>query len=255
LRIRLQRFLAQAGVASRRKSEDLIAAGLVAVNGRPVTTPGTTVDGERDVVTLDGRVVRPKPSDGAVVVALHKPPGVVTARGGRGTVYDLIVEPPGARLVYVGRLDRDSEGLLLLTTDGELAHRLTHPSREIERVYEAWVTGPIDERALERGAREGVALDDGQRTAPFRVRVLQRRGRGAETRRRIEFVLTEGKKREVRRIVAECGGHVERLVRTRYGPVELGDLAPGAWRRLSPRDVARLRRVVGLGAESRGDGG
>jgi 23S rRNA pseudouridine2605 synthase len=245
--MRLQRFLAQAGVASRRKSEDLIAAGLVAVNGRRVTTPGTTVDAERDVVTLDGRVVRPRRSDGAIVVALHKPPGVVTARGGPGTVYDLVVEPDSSRLVYVGRLDRDSEGLLLMTTDGELAHRLTHPSREIERVYEAWITGPLDERSLERGARAGIVLEDGERTAPFRARVLQRHGLGAEAHRRIELVLTEGKKREVRRIVTACGGRVERLVRTRYGPVTLGKLAPGAWRRLSSREVTRLRAVVGLG--------
>jgi pseudouridine synthase len=250
--MRLQRFLAIAGVASRRKSEDLIAAGLVAVNGRAVTAPGTTVDAERDVVTLGGRVVRPKRSEGAVVVALHKPPGVVTARGGPGTVYDLVAEPRGSRLVYVGRLDRDSEGLILMTTDGELAHRLTHPSREIERVYEAWVSGALDERALERGARRGAVLEDGERTAPFRLRVLHREGRGAEARRRIELVLTEGKKREVKRIVAAHGGRVERLIRTRYGPVILGNLVAGTWRRLSAREVARLRAAVGLGGERRG---
>jgi 23S rRNA pseudouridine2605 synthase len=250
--MRLQRFLAQAGIASRRKSEDLIAAGLVTVNGQRVTGPGTTVDPERDVVTLRGRVVRPRRSVDGIVVALHKPPGFVTARGGAGTVYDLVVEPPGSRLVYVGRLDRDSEGLLLLTTDGELAHRLTHPSREIERVYEAWITGPLDERTLVRGARSGIVLEDGERTAPFRARVLEHVGGGAQARQRVELILTEGKKREVRRIVAACGGRVDRLVRTRYGPVALGRLAPGSWRNLRPREVARLRAAVGLATGAEG---
>ena len=252
MRMRLQRFLAQAGVASRRKSEDLIAAGLVTVNGRPVSTAGTTVDPQSDVVTVRGRAVRPARSAGegsSLVIALHKPRGVLTARGearGERTVYHLVPEPAGARLVYVGRLDRDSEGLLLLTTDGTLAHRLTHPSWEVERVYEAWVKGPLNERSLADGARRGVTLDDGERTAPFRARVLER-PRDRDGARRIELVLTEGKKREARRIVAACGGRVERLVRTRYGPIELGELPVGKSRKLSPAEVGRLRALVGLG--------
>ena len=260
MRMRLQRFLAQSGVASRRKSEDLIAAGVVTVNGRAVTTAGATVDPEHDVVTVRGRSVRaPKSAapDSAVVIALHKPRGVLTARaearaGGRDerTVYDLVPEPSGGRLVYVGRLDRDSEGLLLLTTDGTLAHRLTHPRWEVERVYDAWVRGPLNEKALLDGARHGVTLDDGERTSPFRARIVER-PREREGTRRVELVLREGKKREVRRIVAACGGRVERLVRTRYGPIELGELAAGKSRRLAPADVARLRALVGLGGAER----
>jgi 23S rRNA pseudouridine2605 synthase len=256
--MRLQRFLAQSGVASRRKSEDLIAAGVVAVNDRVVTTPGTTVDPVRDVVTVRGRpvVTRSAVGEHPIVVALHKPAGVVTARGGRGgerTVYDLVEEPPGSRLVYVGRLDRDTEGLLLLTTDGTLAHRLSHPRWGIERVYRAWVVGSLDESALRLGARRGLVLPDGERMAPFRVRFLARPGKGDGERRRLELVLGEGRKREVRRMVAACGGRVERLVRTRYGPVSLGDLAPGSWRRLGAREVERLVAAVGLagGAASR----
>lgn len=249
--MRLQRFLAQVGVASRRKSEDLIAAGVVAVNGRIVTRAGSTVDPHRDTVTVRGRIVRPSTAASeavSLVVALHKPRGVVTARSGREgerTVYDLVEEPAGARLAYVGRLDRDSEGLLLLTTDGVLAHRLTHPRWEVERVYEASVAGPLDEHALRQGARRGIVLAKGERTAPFRVRVIGRL-HGAEPRLRLQLTLIEGKKREVRRIITACGGRVERLVRTKYGTVELSRLAPGAARRLTGHEVARLRTLVGL---------
>jgi pseudouridine synthase len=170
---------------------------------------------------------------------------VVTARGdarGERTVYDLVEEPRGGRLVYVGRLDRDTEGLLLLTTDGGLAHRLTHPRWEVERAYEAWVAGAVDAAALHRAARSGIVLEDGERTAPFEARVAGR-GRGTT---KIELVLREGKKREVRRIVAALGGRVERLVRTRYGTVRLEGLAPGRSRRLRPGEVARLRALVGI---------
>ncbi len=252
-KVRLPRYLAMAGVASRRKSEDLIAAGVVAVNGRTVTLPGTSVDPAADRVTVRGRPVRPREEGGragAAIVALHKPRGVLTtrpsgARGGR-TVYDLVAEPAGTRLHYVGRLDRESEGLLLMTADGTLAHRLTHPRWEVERAYEAWVSGPLDERALQRAAQRGLEVGDGERAAPFRVRVLGV-ARGA---RRLELVLREGKKREVRRIVTALGGKVERLVRTRYGTVELGSLAPGKWRRLGAREAARLRSLVDLEGEA-----
>lgn len=260
MRIRLQRYLAQAGVASRRRSEDLIAAGVVAVNGRIVTQPGTTVEPGRDKVTVRGRPVRARlPARGGqgVCLALNKPRGVLTTRsdpaGGR-TVYDLVEEPPAGRLVYVGRLDRDTEGLLLLTDDGRLAHRLTHPRWEVERVYVVDVRGDLDEGRLRRGATRGIDLPDG-RTAPFVARVMSRPGTGAGVRRRVELVLREGRKREVRRIIEACGGEVERLVRTRFGSVSLGDLAPGKARRLSPSELERLRTAVGLApAVRRGEG-
>ncbi|HWC06239.1 MAG TPA: pseudouridine synthase [Gemmatimonadota bacterium] len=260
MRVRLQRYLAQAGVASRRRSEDLIAAGLVAVNGNVVTRPGTTVEPGRDQVTLRGRVVRarfPEASGRAgICLALHKPPGVLTTRfdpGGGPTVFDLVKEPDRGRLVYVGRLDRDTEGLVLLTDDGRLAHRLAHPRWKVERTYVAHVEGALDERKLDAGAVRGIVLEDGP-TAPFEVRVLSRRGDGRATRREIRLVLSEGRKREVRRILEACGGRVVKLVRTRYGTVSLDGLEPGASRRLAPAEVARLEALVGIEDHGRGVG-
>lgn len=251
MRVRLQRYLAQAGVASRRRSEDLIAAGVVAVNGRVVTQAGTTIEPGRDRVTVRGRPVRARlPASGGqgVCLALHKPKGVLTTRsdpaGGR-TVYDLVEEPPDGRLVYVGRLDRDTEGLLLLTDDGRLAHRLTHPRWKVERAYVAEVRGDLDERRLRTGAARGLELPDG-RTAPFEARVTSRHGSGGGARRRVELILREGRKREVRRILEAYGVEVERLVRIRYGTVTLGDLGSGEVRRLSPAELERLRASVGL---------
>lgn len=244
-RVRLPRYLAQAGVASRRKSEDLIAAGLVTVNGRVVTEPATRVEPEADEVAVRGEVVRPRFAESSPeasrALALNKPRDTITARsdpGGRTTVYDLVPEPEGGRLIYVGRLDRDTEGLLLFTTHGELAHRLTHPRWEVERAYRVEVTGRLDERCLRRGAREGIELQDG-RTAPFRAKVIDRRT--------VELVLTEGKKREVRRIVAACGGRVETLTRFRYGFVTLREIEePGQWRWLQRAEVERLLARVDL---------
>ncbi len=252
MKVRLQRYLAQAGVASRRRSEDLIAAGLVAVNGRVVTRPGTTVEPGQDRITVRGRTVRARfpetsPRTGTCL-ALHKPPGVLTTRsdpGGGRTVFDLVDEPDRGRLVYVGRLDRDTEGLLLLTDDGRLAHRLTHPRWGVERTYVAQVGGALDERKLAAGAVRGIELEDG-RTAPFGARILSRRGEGPRAHRKVQLVLAEGRKREVRRILEACGGQVQRLVRTQYGTVSLDGLAPGASRRLHAAELERLRALVGL---------
>ncbi len=247
--VRLQRYLAQAGVASRRKCEDLIAAGLVAVNGAVTTVPGTTVEPASDRVTLRGWPVRPRfaetSAETPVGLVLYKPRGVLTSRTdtrGRRTVYDFVRVPAGSRLIYVGRLDRDSEGLLLFTSHGSLAHRLMHPRWAVERTYEADVAGPLDEARLQGGARRGIMLADG-RTAPFRARVLARKG---DDWRRVEIVMTEGRKREVRRIIGARGGTVERLVRTRYGFLTLGGLAPGESRRLEPDEMRRLLALVDL---------
>jgi pseudouridine synthase len=254
-RVRLQRFLAQAGVASRRKSEDLIAAGLVQVNGQVVTEPGTTVDPVADEVALRGRRVTARFAEvspaTAIGIAFHKPAGVLTARSDpsrRPTVYDLIREPEGERLIYVGRLDLDTEGLLLLTTHGQLAHRLTHPRWEIEREYRVEVGGPLDERRLAEAARRGIALEDG-RAGPFRCRIVGRAGE----RRTLELILAEGKKREVRRILEACGGRVERLVRTRFAFVTLAGLESGRWRRLGREEMARLLVLVDLPVVTGGD--
>ncbi|HUF88989.1 MAG TPA: pseudouridine synthase [Gemmatimonadota bacterium] len=255
-RVRLQRYLAQAGIASRRKSEDLIAAGLVEVNGRVVTEAGSTVDPTVDEVRFKGRAVAARFAESApgsaVAIALHKPAGVLSARtdpGGRPTVYDLVPEPAGARLIYVGRLDLDTEGLLLLTTHGRLAHRLTHPRWEVEREYRAEVGGPLEEQRLAAAARRGIELEDG-RTSPFRARILERRG----DVRTIEIVLHEGRKREVRRIVEACGGEVQRLVRTRYAFVTLAGIAPGRWRRLGHDELNRLMALVDLPTSGPGRG-
>jgi 23S rRNA pseudouridine2605 synthase len=232
--MRLAKHLAQAGLASRRAAEVLIADGRVAVDGEVVTDPARDVAGREDI-TVDGVAIAPRPPE-VVVFAVHKPAGVVsTARDthGRPTVVDL-VEAPGLRLYPVGRLDADTTGLILVTNDGELANRLTHPRYEVPKAYVAEVAGgPVGARAL-RALREGVELEDG-RTAPARVRQLRR---GV-----LEIVLREGRKRQVRRMCEAVGHRVLRLERVAFGPLRLGDLAPGAARRLTPAEVERLRQA------------
>lgn len=240
---RLQKILAAAGIASRRASEELIAAGRVTVNGE-VATIGDKADPTQDVVAVDGERVNVDPD--LVYVLLNKPQGVVTTVDdpeGRPTVMDLINLPQ--RLFPVGRLDQDTEGLLLLTNDGELAHALTHPSFEVERVYVALVPGPVRKRALAE-LRAGVELDDGW-ARPKRARVL-----GEEAGRALlEVVMTEGRKREVRRLLAALGLRVERLARVSYAGVELGDLRQGKWRFLTQQEIGRLHAAVQGGPQPR----
>jgi 23S rRNA pseudouridine2605 synthase len=231
--MRLAKYLAHAGVASRRSSEQLVFAGRVTVAGEVVRDPARDVDGAVPVA-VDGRPVRV--SDGRrAVYAVHKPRGVVsTARDpqGRPTVVSLI--PSSRRLYPVGRLDADTSGLILLTDDGPLAHRLTHPSFEVPRTYHAKVRRPpVREDAL-RALREGVELDDGV-TAPAGVRRL-----GPD---RVEITIHEGRKRQVRRMLEAVGHPVVALERVRFGPLWLGRLAEGRYRRLSAAEVERLRRA------------
>ncbi len=235
-RERLQVYLARRGIASRRAAEQLISAGRVEVNGRVVTRLGTTVDPARDQVRVDGRPVGR--AERLVYYALHKPPGVVSAARdprGRPTVTQLV--PAAERIFPVGRLDADSEGLLLLTNDGPLALRLTHPRYQLEKEYHALVDGVPSPEALRRLAA-GVLLDDGL-TAPAAARLL----RVVDGRAWVAVVLREGRKRQVRRMLATVGHQVRRLIRVRVGPIVLGDLPPGAARPLSPREVAALRRA------------
>lgn len=231
--VRLQKFLAQAGVASRRASEELIVAGRVTINGRAATELGVRVDPARDDVRVDGRRVRPATEQW---FALHKPRGYLSTRSdpeGRRTLYEL-VPPPMRRLFYVGRLDFDSEGLVLLTNDGDTAHRMLHPRYGMEREYDVELDRAIDDDALQQ-LRRGVQLDDG------RARAHTARRRGGN---RVLLTLREGRKREVRRMFSELGYSVKRLRRVRYGPIRLHDMAPGEWRALEPREVSALHRVT-----------
>jgi len=231
--VRLNSFLARAGVASRRGSDELIKAGRVLVNGEPGEL--NTVVGARDVVEVDGRRVDPQP---LAHVLLHKPAGVVTTASdphGRPTVVGLV--PHDARVVPVGRLDADTTGVLLLTNDGRLAHRLAHPRYGVPKVYEAEVEGSPGEDVLE-ALRGGVGLEDG-RTAPATARLL---APGL-----VELTLHEGRKRQVKRMLEAVGHPVRRLHRSRYAGLGLDGLEPGAWRELTRDEVAGLRRAAGLG--------
>lgn len=238
--MRLQKFLSRAGVASRREAEGLMAQGRVKVNGRVAVTPGVRVDPEEDRVEVDGRRVRLEPRRW---ILLNKPTGTLTTRKdpqGRPTVYSLL--PDDVRsLRYVGRLDRNTEGLLLLTNDGDAIHGLLHPSSEVPRQYRAWVQGAPSERTLARLAR-GVELEDGPARAEDPRVLRASREKGAI----MSLVLREGRKREVRRLLEAVGHPVRRLRRVRFGPLELGDLAVGQWRELSPEEVRILRRAAGL---------
>ena len=235
--MRIQRALARAGVASRRRAEELIAAGRVTVNGTVART-GQSVDPRRDTIAVDGSVVAGAPRESTWIV-INKPAGVLTTRrdpAGRRTVFDLVKDVPG--LTYVGRLDYMTEGLLLLTNDGAAAHRLTHPSGEVPRTYVATVRGRVPEAVL--ALRRGVELEDGLAT-PSDIEARPMGGGQWE----LELTIAEGRTREVRRLADALELEVLRLVRTRFGPVKLGDLAPGATRGLTTnerRAIAALTR-------------
>ena len=227
--MRLNAWLARAGVASRRKSDELIKAGRITVNGEPGQL--NTFVQRTDEVSLDGE---PLAKQGLSYVLLNKPPGVVTtARDpqGRTTVLDLVDHPN--RVVPVGRLDADTTGALLLTNDGDLAHRLAHPKYEVDKVYVADVWGQPTDGTLRKLA-EGVKLEDGK-TAPATVRRL--------ADGRIELTIHEGRNRQVKRMLEAVGHRVQSLHRSTYGPLDVEGLKPGAWRELEPSEVEQLRTV------------
>lgn len=258
---RLQKILSAAGVASRRASEDLIRDGRVSVNGAIVTELGTKADAARDDIRVDGRRIRIQPR--RIYLLLNKPRGYVTTRRdpqGRPTVLDLLDDV--REYVYpVGRLDYDSEGLLILTNDGDLAARLTHPRHEVERVYEARVRGVPDAHALDRLAR-GIVIDE-RRTAPARVRLVPQRGadrhrgpaehhrraRAADQQSTVEIALHEGRQRQVRRMFDAVGHPVVRLRRIRIGPIEDQSLQPGRSRPLTRQEIEMLKRAAAQSPE------
>jgi pseudouridine synthase len=238
--VRLQKVLAEAGIGSRRHCEELIGAGRVEVDGETVRRFGARVDPEHQVIRVDGKRIPARA--GLVYLAFNKPPKVLTSMSdprGRRTVADFLGDRP-ERLFHIGRLDYDTEGLMLLTNDGELAHRLAHPSFEVAKTYLADVTGPVP-KDLGRRLATGVELEDGVATAD-RFRVIDRSGHRAL----VEITLHEGRKHVVRRMLAAAGHPVSRLVRTDVGPIRLGNLKPGTSRELTTREIGELYAAVGL---------
>jgi pseudouridine synthase len=248
LLVRLQRFLAQAGVASRRKAEELITAGRVKVNGRVVSELGSKVDPVRDEVTVGGRkLVQQQP----VYLVLNKPKGYVTTLSdpeGRPTVLELVGKVE-ERVYPVGRLDFNTEGVLLLTNDGDLAHALMHPAREVKKTYHVKLRGLAGAEVAEQ-LRHGVTLDDGTRTAPAEVTLLgasrQRDSGEAGHNSWLEITIHEGKNRQIHRMAEALGLQVAKLQRVRYAGLDVEDLRPGRWRNLRREEVDQLRRLAGM---------
>jgi len=240
---RLNRFLARSGVASRRAADALISSGAVRVNGDRAPATGLLIDPERDTVTVDGRRVKPPATHRYVM--LNKPLGAITTardEASRTTVLDVVGEEGthGHRLFPVGRLDADSTGLLILTDDGDLSYRLTHPRYKVAKEYVVTVGG-VPTKADVEALRAGVKLADGV-TAPAEVEV----SRGAANRADLRIVIREGRHRQVRRMLEAAGHKTLALRRTAFGPLKLGRLKTGHWRLLTAGEVAALRRATGL---------
>lgn len=240
--MRLQKFLARAGVASRRGSEDLMTAGRVSVNGKVVTELGSKVDPKVDVVCVDGREVHLE--DGSVYLMLYKPTGYLTTMDdpqGRPCVADLVPTKRYPGLYPVGRLDKDTTGLLLFTTDGDMGQHLLHPKHHVDKTYQAHVDGVPDEVDLAR-LRGGIMLDDGL-TAQAQVRLVAERPDGSSD---IELVIHEGRKRQVKRMCSAVHHPVLDLHRDSFGSLVLTDVDEGSWRLLTEDEIASLREVAGL---------
>ena len=234
--VRLQKYMADLGIASRRKSEQMIADGMVKVNGRTAAI-GDKVNPKRDKVTVRGRKIAAGAKAKRYYIMLNKPRGYVTTMSdemGRKCVAELVKDIP-ARIYPVGRLDRDSEGLLLMTNDGEFANRVTHPSKHVYKVYSVTVRPAINEEQLVEMS-SGMVID-GKKTAPAEVRVVQRE----EGRCVLEIILREGRNRQIRKMCEQLGLEVPRLKRIAVGQVKLGGLKSGAWRELTKDEVHRLQ--------------
>ncbi len=232
-KVRLQKYLAECGVASRRKSEELIEQGKVKVNGK-VATVGDKINPKKDTVTVSGRKI--SKSKGNTYIMLHKPRGFITTMSDemdRKCVAQLIKDVPG-RVFPVGRLDRDSEGLLLFTNDGEFANAMTHPTKHVPKTYRVTVRPSVSEEQI-TALTTGVVIDD-RKTAPASVRVIEKQ----EGRVVLEIILYEGRNRQIRKMCEEVGLEVARLKRTAIGSIKLGMLKQGAWRELSDDEVRKL---------------
>ena len=241
-KIRLQKHLSECGIASRRKAEELIAAGKVKINGH-IAEIGAKVDPKRDKVTVRGKAV--VPVNEKVYIMLNKPRGFVTTMSdelGRKTVSDLVADAQ-ARIFPVGRLDRDSEGLLIMTNDGDFANKLTHPSSHVNKTYRVTVKGVAEEEQLLK-MKEGIVLD-GRKTLPCDCFVAERK----PDRTVLIFVLSEGRNRQIRRMCEEVGLEVLRLKRTEIAGVKLGMLPQGKWRPLNEREMRRLTSITQKGRE------
>src|SRR5581483_1501316 len=237
---RLQKVIAKAGIASRRHAEDLIVEGKVQVNGKVVTELGTKVDPAKDHIKVDGKRIQVESQK--IYLLLNKPKGYITSvqdPEGRPTVMDLIVEVK-ERVYPVGRLDYDTEGLLLFTNDGDLARALMHPSTEVEKTYWAKVKGRLTEEEMKRVEQGGISLPEGK-TAPCKIRFL----RSTAENEWVEIILHEGKKRQVRMVMEKIGHPVAKLKRVGYAFLKLGNMPLGAYRYLSPIEVGKLKNLTG----------
>lgn len=233
--LRLQKFLAHQGIASRRSIEKMIAAGRISVNGKQITQQGTKVDPETDQVSVDGKLIIV--ADELVYYWLNKPVGIISAASSKydeQTVANLV--PTDRRVYPVGRLDKDSQGLILLTNDGELTHRLTHPKFHLDKTYVVEVVGSITEAKLDK-LRGGIELEEGV-TLPAVVNEV-----GDNV---LEFVIHEGKHRQIRRMCAQVRLHVTTLTRVQFGPIKLGKLQIGEYRPATKEEILTLKRLVGL---------
>ena len=240
MKVRLNKFLSEAGVASRRKAEKLILEGKVKVNGEVVTNLATKVDPQKDIVEVEGRVVKPQRKR---YIILNKPCCYLTQLGsspdGRKTIQELIKDIP-ERVFPVGRLDYNTEGLLILTNDGELANRILHPKYKLPKVYLALVEGKVSVNTLKK-MKKGIELEDGF-AKPDDVRIVRYEGKNTL----LEITFHEGRKHIVKRFLANFGHKVKRLKRIAIGPIKLGKLSPGKWRDMNKGELALLFKAVGL---------
>ncbi len=238
--MRLNKFLSQAGVTSRRKADELIRQGRVKVDGQTVSEPGLRIDPEKQLIEVDGKPVGLSPR---AYYLFNKPPGYLTSLHdphGRKTIVDFLRRLP-VRVFPVGRLDADTEGLLLLTNDGDLAHRLLHPRFGLKRIYHATVKGHPKPEAIERLLKKGIEVE-GRRVYPKSIKLL---GKGPRSTT-YEVTVGEGRKREVRKLFAAIGHPVTKLKRVAFGPLVLKDLRPGEIRPLTPKELKLLKKAAGL---------